>query len=300
MRDAFRVVRAVATNQLARVAPGAYVRLTGQTGRGDSGSETAQSIADYFVDCVADYAARLGVQDIGEIVRDRTMLEYGPGDLPGVALLMVAKGARRVLCVDRFPLVSLDARSVAVIQRLLERCSPPERERMRSCMRDPDDISQGFRSDRIEYRVLRDGLSALESEVDMVYSRAVLEHVNDLTATFDDMILALRPGGLAIHQVDLSSHGLHRDNPLDFLTWRMPVWNAMYSAKGVPNRWRVDRYRELLDRPGIEVQQIEATRRAEPAHVTAVRPRLAPEFRDTPDEDLAWLGFWVVFRKLTD
>ena len=147
------------------------------------------------------------------------------------------------------------------------------------------------------YLVTRDGLSGLNREVDMIYSRAVLEHVNDLDATFDDMTRALKPGGVTIHQVDLKSHGLHRENPLDFLTWPTWLWNLMYSGKGVPNRLRIDRYRKALERSGLEARMLKHTFLATQEDVSDVRPYLARAFRAVDDASLRWLGFWLVAEK---
>jgi trans-aconitate methyltransferase len=133
---------------------------------------------------------------------------------------------------------------------------------------------------------------------DLVYSRAVLEHVNDLEATFVDMVAAMRPGAVAIHLVDLRSHGLHRKNPLDFLSWSPRLWDAMYSAKGVPNRWRVNRYREAMAELPVEVLALEMTASATQEDIERVRPVLAAPFRSLSDADLSWLAFWLVFRKL--
>ena len=108
---------------------------------------------------------------------------------------------------------------------------------------------------------------------------------------------AMRPGALAVHQVDLKSHGLHRDNVLDFLTWSPWLWNLMYSQKGVPNRWRVDRFREILGAIAVEDLRFEPTLRARPEDIAGVRQYLAEPFRHLSDEDLGWLGFWLVFRK---
>jgi hypothetical protein len=127
-----------------------------------------------------------------------------------------------------------------------------------------------------------------------VISRAVLEHVNDLRATFVDMRNVLREHGIAVHQVDLKSHGLHRRTPLDFLTWPTSLWTLMYGHKGVPNRWRVDRYRQILAELGLDTVSLEATAFAEQGSIDAVRAYLARPFRELSDEDLSWLGFWLV------
>ena len=291
-----RVMRAVATNQLARHAPSAYLRLTGQTGRGAAAEEGANDIAAYFRRCLDDYLSRLGVAT-GDHVSGRTLMEYGPGDLPGVAMLMVAHGAEKVYCVDRFPLVSFSDKNIRVIDDLMQDLHGESLDRIRSCLVDIDAPRKGLATSRVEYLITRDGVSGLVETVDLVFSRAVLEHVNDLEATFNDMVTAMRPGAIAIHLVDLRSHGLHRHNPLDFLEWPVAVWDAMYSEKGVPNRWRVDKYREILSRLPVDVLVFEVTRVASPEIVEAVAPLVAKPFRGLTHSDLGCLGFWLVFRK---
>lgn len=298
LATATRVCRAVATNLLARLAPGAYVRWTGQTGRGAASEEAPADIAQYFNDCVADYARQLGDGDgsIESFVRGKVLLEYGPGDLPGVAALMCAHGAAKVYCVDRFPLVQLSEKNAHVLQGLIDGAPEARRAALRASLLGGD-VRQGFDPARIEYLVRPSGLSQLRETVDLVYSRAVLEHVDDLEASFSDMVAAMRPGALAIHLVDLRSHGLHRRNPLDFLDWSPALWQAMYSAKGVPNRWRIDRYRDIVQKLPIDVLALEATRLLAPEVVAAARPTFAAPFRQVREDDLRWLGFWLVFRK---
>lgn len=287
IHDAAQALRAWSTNQIARMAPSAYLRMTRQTGRGRRELETPQSVAEYFVRCFGEYFETLEIlpQDIDDYLRGKAVLEYGPGDFPGVALLMLAHGAERVVCVDRFPMLSLsgDQDRSALLEALLGML-PAERR----ALADPE---------RIEYRVRPNGLSGLRGEIDLVISRAVLEHVNDPNATFADMESALVPGGVAIHQVDLKSHGMHRHNPLDFLTWPPTLWRIMHSHKGVPNRWRVTQYREVLRHSGLSVKRLTATGSAASTDVATVRPYLAAPFRDVPDDELAWLGFWLVCRK---
>src|SRR4029079_6621421 len=105
-----------------------------------------------------------------------------------------------------------------------------------------------------------------------------LEHVNDLSATFADMNRALSNDGLAVHEVDLKSHGLHRLNPLDFLTWPPRLWFWMYGHKGVPNRLRVNHYRSVVMNSGFETVLMRPTLLAEEREVPDVRPHLASPF----------------------
>lgn len=294
--DVSRIVRAIATNALAGAMPRAYIRLTGQTGRG-SEEESARQVADYFRACLADYLDWLGAEFGKDWLHGKRILEYGPGDVPGVALLLVAHGAEHVTCVDRFPMLNMSDKNVAILTQLLDGLAGVERARAESCFRIPGDPASGFAEERITYTVGPNGLSMLEDVIDVVLSRAVLEHVNDLTAIFADMWRALKPGGICIHNVDLRSHGLHRQNRLDFLAWSPLLWWCMYGNKGVPNRWRIDRYRAEVTKAGFALRRLESTETAAREEVAAVRPHLARPFRGLSDEDLAWLGFWLICEK---
>lgn len=293
-----QVVKAAVSNQLARYAPTLYLRLTGQTGRGDSAKETADDIAAYFRRCVLDYLDAFEMRGARpeDFLRDKVMLEYGPGDLPGVAMLFVALGARKVYCVDRFPLVRISAKNLQVVERLADSLSAAERERFDACFVDPANPAAGLNPERIEYLVRPNGLSGLRREVDLAISRAVLEHVNDLDATFADMRAALRPGALAAHQVDLRSHGLHVENPLDFLLPPPWLWRLMHAHKGVPNRWRADRYLEIVERLGVDLLTFKPTRLYSEAAVQSILPRLRAQADVPADGKLRWEGFWLAFR----
>lgn len=295
--DVKRIARAMLTDQVAWLTPSLYVRLTGQTGRGDD--EGVARTADYFRTCFEDYFQVLGIQkdQVGAFLDGKHVLEYGPGDLPGVALLMVAHGAQSVICVDRFPLCRFSESCIQVLQNLLDGLEDEQRERAEQCFMQPGKPSSGLNPERIHYMVKPSGLSGLTDWADLVVSRAVLEHVNDLRATFIDIYNALRKQGITAHQVDLKSHGLHRRTQLDFLTWPSSLWALMYGHKGVPNRWRVNRYRQILDEVGLETITLEATTLAEQLSIDEVRPFLAHPFRDLSDEDLSWLGFWLVCRR---
>lgn len=288
------------TDQLAHLAPRLYIKLTGQTGRGAS-RESAQQIADYFKKCFDEYFQTLGVEpgQISHYLAGKRILEYGPGDVPGVALLMIAHGADSVVCVDRFPMVSISTTNAEVFARLMDGLDEEAKARAASCFLKPGDPASGLCEQRIRYLVRPGGLSGLSNAVDLIISRAVLEHVNDLHATFADMHDALSDAGVAIHQVDLKSHGLHRDNPLDFLTWPDYWWSWMYAHKGMPNRWRVNRYRETLSANSLRTTLLKPTILADQRDIEEVRPYLAAPFRAVSDEDLSWLGFWLVCDKTT-
>ena len=297
-KDLFRVFRAVVTNQLAAVATRPYLRLTAQTGRG-SEEESPDQVANYFRQCFDKYLDIMGAGtgNANAFLTDKTVLEYGPGDIPGTALLFYAYGAKKVICVDRFPMIALSTKNISVLKELVDMLSGDPRERALSSLKTYGDHSTGFKDQSISYRVRKNGISGICGEADLVVSRAVLEHVNDLRASLQDIHDALRRDGMGIHLVDLKSHGLHQANPLDFLRWPAWLWRMMYSNKGYPNRWRVDRYRMILDSMKFSSVEIRPTAFAKLNEVNAMRPHLAPPFRHLSDDDLQCLGFWLIVRK---
>lgn len=296
--DMLRFGKAFATNQIARFAPHYYVRLTEQTGRG-GGAERPEKVAQYFFSCFNDYFNILGISQnlVADFLKNKTILEYGPGDTPGVALLMYAYGADKIFCVDRFPLVSFSEFNIEIFDSLLNLLEGEPKRRAQSCFKEVGNPSSGLKNDAIEYLVKSDGLSGLHNEVDLVISRAVLEHVNNLPATIGDMERALVNGGLSVHQVDLKSHGLHKRNQLDFLTWPEVLWNLMYSQKGVPNRLRVNAYKTVTSHSGLKLKLLEPTLLAEQSEIAEVAPYLAAPFKNIRSEDLSWLGFWIILSK---
>lgn len=293
-QDALRFAKATASNLLARFAPAAYVRLTQQTGRG-AGEDRPEDIAAYFERCFADYRQQAGVAegDTGAWLQGRGVLEYGPGDILGTALLFHAHGAAEVECVDRFPLQQVSTKNAAVYRALIDRLPEPARTRARNAFVVAGDPASGLRPEAVRYRVTPDGLAARPGAFDLIVSRAVLEHVNSLDATLRDVATCLRPGGVSVHNVDLRSHNLDRYRPFDFLTWPEPLYRLMYSHKGFPNRWRPDTYRAILRGVPLVLRAMEPTGRIAADDVERIRPRVARHLRGASADDLAWTGFWM-------
>lgn len=63
-------------------------------------------------------------------------------------------------------------------------------------------------SQLIQYKVPWYDTSVLENEsIDMIFSQAVLEHVDDLHNTYNSMKKWLKPTGFISHVIDYKSHG---------------------------------------------------------------------------------------------
>jgi SAM-dependent methyltransferase len=295
VKDVVLFVKAVLSNELARIAPSAYMQLTRQTGRGEE-EQTASQIADYFIRCFHDYREHLGLDEaaFGSFLAEKRVLEYGPGDILGVALLLYAHGAMSVHCFDRFPLHKASAKNIQVYEHLLASLSGPARERAASAFVQVGQPASGFVPSAIGYFVSEDGLSGATREYDLVLSRAVLEHVGNLPGTMRDIAQSLKPDGISIHEVDLRSHGLDRYRPFDFLTWPDPLYRLMFSKKGFPNRWRLNTYRDLAAQAALRIRKLEPTARLPVDELVRIERHLPKRLRGATLDELTWTGFWIV------
>ncbi len=291
--------KAFVSNQLARFAPALYVKLTNQTGRGEEKRNTRQ-IADYFIACFDEYLEQLGVTkgNASEYLKGKLILEYGPGDILGVALLLYAHGAETVHCVDRFPLQQSTATNIEIYRKLLDGLDGGRQARACGAFVEYGKPESGFNSSAIDYLVTRDGLSGRTTEYDLILSRSVLEHVNNLQNTMMDIAASLKRQGISIHKVDLKSHGLDRYQTYDFLTWSDGIYSLMYSHKGFPNRWRVDKYRDVVRLAGLSLLKLVPTERLSTEKINLIADKVAARFRDISTEELSWMSFWMIVAPL--
>lgn len=279
------------------------------------GFALAESL-DYIDKVFGDYERYAGLTP--EAIRGKTILELGPGDSFGVALRFIAAGAQKVITADRFIPIRDSGQQRAIYEGVLSRMSADERERVDGVL-----TAQGIDLPSVNVDV-RAGLGIEEApreigeaSVDIIISRAVLEHVYDLDSAFEAMNRLLKPGGLMAHKVDLRDHGLFTDggqHALEFLTVgdRLYAWMGEESA-GLPNRRLQGYYERTLDGMGYKARYLTThlagiEEEVEP-HVPAedglpqnaplgsveeIRRRLLPRFRSLPAAELAVAGFWVV------
>ncbi len=276
-------------NQVFKRAPrvaSALLRLGNVSGRG--GAHEGPGATDYFRGVVSDYeqiAAHTGVvADAKDLFRNRRVLELGPGDTRAVALMAKLRGARLVEGYDAFDITSRDESYLrGIYEPLMARDGHDGGwERAKELLRD------------VRMLPSREALRAGEKRYDLVISRAVLEHVSDLDATFDDLARVTTPDAVQIHKVDLRCHGNKFDHELDFLMFPDAVYRRMASHTGMPNRVRVPGYLDLGARHGFSLVYAGATHRISVAEVDAVREHLASPFNVMAREALAVLGVWLV------
>ena len=171
--------------------------------------------------------------------------ELGPGDSLGIGLAALLSGAARYVGLD---IVAHSARADLgkmldeLRQMYLEKQRIPDevefprvRPKIDSC-EFPDHLIDWTnfptKADAIRKHV-KDGLDSSpllgyrvpwtslphinEGSLDLIFSQAVLEHVDDLEETYQAMFAWLKPGGYASHVIDFKAHG------------RSPFWNGHWA-----------------------------------------------------------------------
>jgi len=255
----------------------------------------------------------------------KRVLEIGFGDNIGVALKFIAAGASFVACIDKFYAGRDRGKEREIYSALRDNLDEPSKARFDEAISLTDELP--INSARIECLY---GLSVEEADeltrqkpFDLAVSRAVLQQIYEPDQTLAAMDRLLAPGGFMLHKVDLSDQGVFRDHgmhPLTFLTIPEWVYRAMAEGSGRSNRKLVSYYTRKLKQMGYDVKVIvtdvigrkgkgDLYPPVEPAQLTSahladalplvqgIRKRLAPEFRELPDQELAIDGVFLVAKK---
>lgn len=240
----------------------------------------------------------------GRPVAGAAVLEIGSGWFPVVPIICMLSGARRVICTDlnrHMDDVTFRVARDTVLRHLPEVSARfglsdgPALDRVRQ--------ASGWRDIGLQYLAPFDPGNVAARSVDLVISRAVLEHVRE--CALGPLFAALRPkmaaGGVSVHAIDNSDHFEHHDKSLsriNFLTWPERKARLIYWLTQDPeNRLRHRQYGEIFRAAGYEVAHDEpdVCPRALEA-VPALRDSLAPPFRDMPPEELAAMTSRYVLR----
>jgi hypothetical protein len=245
----------------------------------------------------------------------RVVAELGPGDSIGIGIAAVITGAEKYMAFDVVEHANTP-RNLSIFDGLVElfraRAGIPDSseyprvgptlatyewpaqilfaERMRAAL-DPerlavirDSISRtDSRASMIQYRAPWSTEGAVErGTLDLVFSQAVLEHVDGLADVYCAMYEWLKPGAYMSHQIDFKSHGSAREwnghwAYSDFM-WKLVRGKDVWLINREPYSTHV----ELMKQTGFRVVGEQLVK----ARSTLSRAQLAPKFRAIPDSDL--------------
>ena len=243
--------------------------------------------------------------------------ELGPGDSLGIGLAALLTGASHYAGLDIFEYADA-SRNLTVLNDLVDlfsarspipdstefaevkpylpsyefprriltedrlaRCLAPARlDAIRRALANPGDESGAV---SIVYRVPWFDASVVQRDsVDMVFSQAVLEHVDDLNTTYEALAAWIKPGGFASHEIGFVSHRLTPEWNGHW-TISAPVWKLIRGRRPyLLNREPASTHVRLMLRSGLSLMNEERVR----VRSDIPRSRLARRFRHLSDDDL--------------
>jgi predicted SAM-dependent methyltransferase len=162
--------------------------------------------------------------------------------------------------------VSLDKYRVESIRHTLTKLNPNDPSQQPICYFAPWDNS----------------VTVKDNSVDMIYSQAVLEHVEDLEHTYQMLYRWLKPGGFMSHEIDFKCHG-SADQWNGHWTYSELTWRLMRGTRPyLLNRQPHSTHTSLLTKNGF--QRVCDHRIISTSSIR--RKQLSRRFRNLSDEDL--------------
>ena len=297
---------------LASYIPGVYDRFAKATGGTNSGAYCYAVWLKHLV--LLQQSGFRGVPD--------TVAELGPGDSIGVGLAALLSGANRYYALD-VRSYACSQRNLAVFDELVslfrtrsgtqgKNGFPDIKPYLDSNLFPGDILSNEYldamlTEDRIES--IRNALIGMDSEtnsdiqikymvpwddadvvcpasVDLVFSHAVFEHVNDLRGAYGAIYQWLKPGSYMSHQIDFRCHGMTRKWNGHWacpdLLWKLLVGRKPYLI----NREPLSRHIQLIKEAGFDI-----VRQEEKVDRSGIdRHDLALPWQGISDQDLNCCG----------
>ena len=220
-----------------------HPKIVAELGPGDSlGIGLAALISgaeQYFAFDIVEYAnVDINLEIFEELVllfRNRTNIP-GPSEFPRVKPYLESYDFPHNIFNEKLLNVSLNEDRIEKIRQSITNLS----------------INSSFKM--IEYKVPWYDANILDIEsIDLIFSQAVLEHVDELSNTYKMMKLWLKPNGYMSHQIDFKCHGTsdlwNGHWKFSGILWKMIRGNRPYLI----NRMPYSAHRIILEKEGLNI-----------------------------------------------
>jgi SAM-dependent methyltransferase len=215
-----------------------------RTIRVEPGADPLQD-AKYALHMVAEYEKAAG--DAWDM-EDKVVIELGPGPYKSVALILLARGAKKVICYDKYRYESDSDYEKMLYRSLYGLLQDAEQERlMRIVEPESGALRKGWEQ-WIEIRQDHTVMLAFEDTchvADWIVSRSVLEYLDELNKVMATCSDCLKPGGRMVHKVDLRDDGMFSEagcDPKTYLKIQPLVYKTMVGYSYRPRQRLVDDY----------------------------------------------------------
>jgi hypothetical protein len=227
-------------------------------------SEAERSIA-YDLKVVDEWLAQLKTYTGRDgLLRDKNVLELGPGSDLGVGLYLLAKGAAGYNACDVNDLMQHVPSSF--YDRLIARIGAVEGAADTELLKSQLALARGGSKSRLRLAVRPDFDLVAEfgpGSIDLVFSQAAFEHFDDVVKTIEQLSIVCKPGALIVAEIDLKTHSrwIRDKDPNNIYRYSNAVYNSFW-FRGIPNRVRPYRYRAIFEAHGwvdVSIVPLEST-----------------------------------------
>jgi len=244
--------------------------------------------ADYALKVFKTHVSQANIKDK---LRNKTLLELGPGDSIASAIIAKSYGAKIILVdTGNYADANIDIYQPLIKKLLDKNLSPPSLENLKN-------LSDLLKLCDAKY--LTSGLNSFRDidneSIDFIYSHAVLEHIrkHEFLDLMHECERVLKPNGTASHQIDLRDH---LGGGLNNLRFSENIWESnFFSNSGFyTNRIQFSKMVDLFESANFSVLVTNIERWDE---MPTPRKNLAAEFRTLPEQELNVYSFAVVLSK---
>jgi SAM-dependent methyltransferase len=226
-------------------------------------AETDRCVA-YDLKVVDEWLLHLAAYTGSAALRGKAVLELGPGSDLGIGLYLLAKGAAAYNACDVNDLTQHAPESFysALIDRITAVQPGANREYLESQI-------EGLRrrtasSLRVVVRSDFDLVSSFGADsIDLVFSQAAFEHFDDVVRTVQQLSVVCKPGAVIVAEIDLKTHSrwIRDKDPNNIYRFSNSIYRAFW-FRGIPNRVRPYRYKEIFEQHGwvdVTITPVERT-----------------------------------------
>jgi hypothetical protein len=291
-------------------------KIYGILARGTGGTNSARYCYSVWMRHLV-MARRNGLSSFPE-----TVAELGPGDSLGIGLAALLSGVDRYYALDvvRYADLSTNLKIFHELVELFENCEniPAEDEfpNLKPCLDNykfpfsiiaKERISELLNQNRLEtirsslinaeddkslivYTVPWNSSSNIDNEsVDMIFSQAVLEHVDDLNTTYRCLYEWLKKDGIMSHQIDLKCHAT-ADEWNGHWLYSDLIWKAIRGNRPyLINREPISTHMKLIADSGFIIVYEQKAQLIN----NIARKKLTARFKYITDEDLTTSGVFI-------
>jgi len=180
-------------------------------------------------------------------LKDKTVLELGPGNSYINAYNFLFHGAKKVVLVDKFPRIIKTKKQKEYVTKELEFIK-------RKYGKAPFFVKAETLDPKYLEYIPKELTETNLDSVDFIYSNSVLEHVKNVERNIESMSKILNLRGYMYHNIDLRDH-YNFNKPFLFYKYEDSTWDKYMTKEGVSytNRLRYDDFVDLFKKYGFEI-----------------------------------------------